>query len=187
MSSILGRFAGPIRRCVLRAWRLAACDCYLSDGLRDEAAGLQDVPKTRIVISNPISPTWLREAPLPRGEREGDLVFFGRWSPEKGIDELLSVMRTLDAGRPVHATSTRIIARRRIPRIAFVTAGCRKKLFARSCARRNFCCSPHTPRHIRSSCSKRRRAARPLSPRTLPEYLTLPDIAAAACCTKPVI
>jgi len=101
MASILSGLPRPLVRCIHGTWRLAACDCYLSDRLCDEAARRQDSPKTRIVISNPISQGWLREVPLPRGARKGDVVFLGRWSQEKGIDELLSVMRTLDAGRPV--------------------------------------------------------------------------------------
>ena len=53
------------------------------------------------MIPNPILPLWLRGEVLPRSARVGRLVFLGRWSAEKGIDELLSVMRAFGPNAPV--------------------------------------------------------------------------------------
>ena len=53
------------------------------------------------VIPNPLAEHWLQKLILPWSGRTRDLVFLGRWSPEKGKDELLSFMRTLDLGRPI--------------------------------------------------------------------------------------
>ncbi len=101
IAAILDGFPRPVRRFILWVWELAACDCFLSNRLRDELAGQRKSGKPQIVIPNPIAQKWLRQSILPRSERTRDVIFVGRWTSEKGIDELLSVMRSLDPGRPM--------------------------------------------------------------------------------------
>jgi glycosyltransferase involved in cell wall biosynthesis len=88
-------FPSIVRRLILSTWRLASAYCFLSNSLRAEYDGRFDDRKPRLVIPNPIAKKWLQKPAIARGERKRDLVFLGRWSPEKGIDDLLSVMRTL--------------------------------------------------------------------------------------------
>lgn len=47
--------------------------------------------KSRI-IPNALGKKWIEATVLPREERCRDIVFFGRWSWEKGIDDLLACM-----------------------------------------------------------------------------------------------
>ncbi len=186
MASIVVGLSGSVRRYVLGTWRLAACFCYLSDRLRDEAARLHNAPQPRIVISNPISPAWLREAPLPRTRAAAT------WSSlDVGRRRRASTSCCRSCGRSMSAaacaaTSIRTIVLRWILRTVHATAGCRKTRFARSCAKQSFCCSHRMPRRIPWSCSKRPPAALRLSPRTSPEYPILFAKAAAGCRTKSV-
>jgi glycosyltransferase involved in cell wall biosynthesis len=101
MAAILDDFTLPVRRGILRVWRSADCYCFLSNRLRDEFIDRLRSRKLHVVIPNPISEKWLRQEPLSRGERTRDLVFLGRWSPEKGNKELVLVMRALGVDRPV--------------------------------------------------------------------------------------
>jgi glycosyltransferase involved in cell wall biosynthesis len=95
-AAIFDGFPGWLRRVILSVWRSADCYCFLSNRLRDEFRGQLDPRRRQVVIPNPISEKWLRPSTLPRGERTRGLVFLGRWSPEKGNQELLSAMRSLN-------------------------------------------------------------------------------------------
>lgn len=101
ITAVLDNSALSIRRIILSVWRLANCYCFLGNRLRDEFGDQLDSRKPHVVIPNPISEKWLRQNVLPRSERTRDLVFLGRWSREKGKEELLSVMRTLGINEPV--------------------------------------------------------------------------------------
>jgi glycosyltransferase involved in cell wall biosynthesis len=92
---ILDTYLAPIRRLVLSTWRLADRHCFLSNGLRDEFDMESRSAAVPVVIPNPISHRWLCQDIAPFRERTRDLVFFGRWSWEKGNEDLLSVMRVL--------------------------------------------------------------------------------------------
>jgi len=85
-----------LRRVVLWVWRLADCYCFFSPRLGEEFGGQLDSRIPRAVIPNAISGEWLDQDVLPRSERTRDLVFLGRWSHEKGMEDLLAAMRTLD-------------------------------------------------------------------------------------------
>jgi glycosyltransferase involved in cell wall biosynthesis len=100
-AAVLGDLPAPLAWLVLAAWRRADGYCFLSDRLRGEYDGQFDRRKPCVVIPNPIAAEWLRQETNPRARRTGGLVFLGRWSAEKGIEELLAVMRTLDLGAPV--------------------------------------------------------------------------------------
>ena len=98
--AIFGDLPSVIRRIVLATWRRADGYCFLSNRLRDEYGGQFGLGKPCVVIPNPISAEWLRQDVLSRTERTRGLVFLGRWSHEKGKEELLSVMRTFNGARP---------------------------------------------------------------------------------------
>jgi glycosyltransferase involved in cell wall biosynthesis len=84
----------------LATWHQADGYCFLSNRLRDEYGGQFDRRKPCVVIPNPIPAKWLLQDVLSSNERMRGPVFFGRWSHEKGKDELLSVMRTFGGTRP---------------------------------------------------------------------------------------
>lgn len=92
--AIFQGYAPSVRRLVLRLWRWAGHYCFLSQRLRDEFVAALPM-KSAWVIPNPISETWLDPPLNPREQRTTDLAFFGRWSPEKGTDDLLAAMRGL--------------------------------------------------------------------------------------------
>ncbi len=101
-ANLVDNLPQPVRCVVLWFWRRVDCFCFLSPRLRDEFADQLDPQIQRAVIPNPVSKQWLENGVLPRSDRSRDLVFLGRWSHEKGMDDLLAVMRTLDADVPVH-------------------------------------------------------------------------------------
>ncbi len=71
--------------------------CFLSSRLRDEMSDLCGEARNA-VIPNPVPDGYLEVSPLSRSERNGGIVFLGRWSAEKGVDELADAMRTLWEG-----------------------------------------------------------------------------------------
>ena len=101
-AEILDAFPVFIQRCILSTWRLANCCCFLTDAQRDEFAGALGPKGLQVVIPNAISDEWFRQATLPRSERRRDLVFIGRWSPEKGIRQLLSLMQLGGIDESIH-------------------------------------------------------------------------------------
>lgn len=86
------RWRVAVRRLVLATWGRADGYCFLSKRLRDEYRGQFDPRKPCVVIPNPIAAKWLRQEAPPRTARTRDLVYFGRWCAEKGIDDLLAAM-----------------------------------------------------------------------------------------------
>jgi glycosyltransferase involved in cell wall biosynthesis len=84
---------------VVGAWRLADGYCFLSPRLRDEFIGI--LPKKRLwtVIPNGIASDWLDAETAASCERQQDIVFLGRWSAQKGVDDLVATMDSLDIGR----------------------------------------------------------------------------------------
>jgi glycosyltransferase involved in cell wall biosynthesis len=99
--AIFGALPGRIGRLALTTWKRADGYCFLSNRLRAEYDGDFDRKKPCVVIPNPISDEWLRQDVPSRSDRKRGLVFLGRWTPEKGIDELQETMRTLDISTPV--------------------------------------------------------------------------------------
>ena len=119
MPAILDGFSSPIRRLILSVWRLAGCYCFLSNRLRDEFPIPSDSRKLYVVIPNPISKQWFHQDIRPRSDRTRDLTFLGRWTTEKGIYDLLTVMRTLDIASPVRCDIYSDIYPRENPRNCF--------------------------------------------------------------------
>jgi glycosyltransferase involved in cell wall biosynthesis len=99
--AIFAALPGKVGRLALATWKRADGYCFLSNRLRAEYDGDFDRRKPCVVIPNPISAEWLRQDLPSRTDRTRELVFLGRWTAEKGIDELLAVMQTLDIGAPV--------------------------------------------------------------------------------------
>jgi glycosyltransferase involved in cell wall biosynthesis len=99
--AIFGQLPDRLGRVALAMWKRADAYCFLSNRLRAEYDGEFDPQKPCVVIPNPISAEWLQQDLPHRADRTRDLVFLGRWTPEKGIDELLFVMRRLDIGTAV--------------------------------------------------------------------------------------
>ena len=87
---LLDDFGPASRRMILAVWGLADGYCFLSKRLRDELAGRLNPQKLQAVIPNPISEAWLCQDVLPRSARGQDAIFLGRWSREKGVEELVS-------------------------------------------------------------------------------------------------
>lgn len=85
-----------VRRVAVWFWRWVDYYSFFSPRLRDEFASCLDTRIPLATIPNPISGEWFHPDVLPRRQRTRDLVFLGRWSHEKGKDDLLAAMQTLD-------------------------------------------------------------------------------------------
>ena len=100
-AAIFERLRPIVARLALAIWKRVDGYCFLSNRLRAEYDGVFNPRKPCVVIPNPISAEWLRQDVPNRTDRTRALVFLGRWTQEKGIDELLGVMRTLAPQTPV--------------------------------------------------------------------------------------
>ena len=79
-------------RLIRALWGRADRLVFLSEGLARNARedfGLS--AESMAVISNGLDEIWLRFDPEPRERRRIDVAFFGRWSAEKGVDDLAEV------------------------------------------------------------------------------------------------
>ena len=101
-AAIFAALPVKVGRLALATWKRADGYCFLSNRLRAEYDGDFDPRKPCVVIPNPISIEWLRQDVPTGNDRTRDLVFLGRWTREKGIDDLLAVMRTLDLATAVY-------------------------------------------------------------------------------------
>ena len=101
-ANLLGRLSGWVRRIVLRCWRWTDGYCFFTRGLSAEFDAELNDRVHRTMIPNPIAPQWLDEPVLAWTHRTRDLVFLGRWSHEKGMDDLLNALRTLDVNGARH-------------------------------------------------------------------------------------
>lgn len=67
---------------------------FLSAALRREFLEMAPKLGETTIINNALADSWMRLNPTPLKERKIDIVFFGRWNAEKGIDVLLNYLRT---------------------------------------------------------------------------------------------
>lgn len=69
---------------------------FLSSTLQREF--LERLPAIRrsTVINNALSKSWMGLPVRPLDDRDIDIVFFGRWNAEKGIDELVAFLESTD-------------------------------------------------------------------------------------------
>ncbi len=77
---------------ILKTWQKVSLHCFLSNNLEYQHKKIVNYEINSIVIPNAISEKWLNTVPLPYSKRRRDVVFFGRWSWEKGVLDLTAAM-----------------------------------------------------------------------------------------------
>lgn len=86
---------GSVRDRVLNQfYRLCDLHIFLSPTLRDEFLEMAPHTGRSKVINNALSKSWMNLPPNSPEDRAIDVVFFGRWNAEKGIDVLLRYLQT---------------------------------------------------------------------------------------------
>lgn len=75
-----------------RIYRLCNLHVFISPALRDEFLQMAPGIGSSRVINNALPQLWMDLPIAPLEDRDIDLVFFGRWNPEKGIDVLLAYL-----------------------------------------------------------------------------------------------
>ena len=80
-------------RLIDRFLQLADLHVFLSPALRTEFANRTAVRRS-LVIPNALKPAWMNQPITPLEQRDIDVVYFGRWAPEKGVAVLLEYMRS---------------------------------------------------------------------------------------------
>ena len=77
-----------------RFYRFCDLHVFISPALRNEFLQMAPGIGRSRVINNALPGLWMDLPIAPLQERDIDVVFFGRWNPEKGIDVLLSYLTT---------------------------------------------------------------------------------------------
>lgn len=88
-SAIKNKF---IKKIIWWALNVPSIHCFLSGGLRDTFLKMAPFPAKTQVIPNALPDMWFENQALPFAERPVDVVFFGRWSSEKGVDDLIKCL-----------------------------------------------------------------------------------------------
>ena len=85
-----------VKTLVVNAWKQVDLLCFLSEHLMEIHKEIchDNVPK--VVIPNFIDNRWIDAEPLGFSERNRGIVFLGRWSREKGVEDLVEVMESID-------------------------------------------------------------------------------------------
>lgn len=81
---------------VCKTWKYVNLHCFLSQRLVDNHKNLLSGQMDLIVIPNALDKDWINIQPLAFSQRTKDIVFLGRWSWEKGIDDLTQAMEGLN-------------------------------------------------------------------------------------------
>ncbi len=81
-------------RIINQLYRMCELHIFLSPRLRREFLEMAPQLRNTRIIHNALSNSWIGLRPLPLEERKVDLVFFGRWNAEKGIDVLIDYLQT---------------------------------------------------------------------------------------------
>jgi glycosyltransferase involved in cell wall biosynthesis len=82
-----------IRTLVLRIWKLVDTQAFLSMSLaRLHGDFACQATQTVVVIPNALDRNWHETEILPVTDRNRDIVFFGRWSWEKGVNDLVNAL-----------------------------------------------------------------------------------------------
>lgn len=84
-----------IRPLVLRIWKLADTHAFLSISLARLHGALACQATQTVVIPNALDRKWHEAEALPVADRNRNIVFFGRWSWEKGVNDLVKAMELL--------------------------------------------------------------------------------------------
>ena len=81
---------------VVKAWQMSHVLAFLSPKLKTLHEAEIGSTSPTAIIPNALPPKWLVKEAQPFSERTKDIIFLGRWSWEKGIDDLTAAMATLD-------------------------------------------------------------------------------------------
>lgn len=92
-----GLSATIIQPLVLRTWKLAHANAFLSRTLADIHTEMAHPDVPSVVIPNALDRAWHELEILPIESRCRDIVFFGRWSWEKGVNDLVTAMQMITA------------------------------------------------------------------------------------------
>lgn len=84
-----------VRKIVLWGLNKSGWHWFLSKRLKEGYFKYLTPTTNTVVIPNAIDDAWIDIEPISLGKRSVDIVFFGRWSWEKGVDDLLSVMENI--------------------------------------------------------------------------------------------
>ncbi|MYL26826.1 MULTISPECIES: glycosyltransferase family 4 protein [Halomonadaceae] len=85
----------PVALIVL-TWRSVEAHVFLSEKLRTDFETVFCAHDALFVIPNAIDETWIRsDSPGSLHDRTGDVVFFGRWSWEKGVGDMVRAAEDL--------------------------------------------------------------------------------------------
>jgi glycosyltransferase involved in cell wall biosynthesis len=84
-----------LQKFVMISLRKIGIHCFLSKRLKDSFEKLFPYKIESIVIPNALEKQWLAIEPLPLSNRFRDVVFFGRWSAEKGVQDLIQCMEQI--------------------------------------------------------------------------------------------
>lgn len=77
---------------VNRSLRLVDVHCFLSKRLKDSFAQMFPYSFNSRTIPNALGEKWISSRVLPWEKRHRDIVFLGRWSWEKGVNDLVKCM-----------------------------------------------------------------------------------------------
>lgn len=84
--------AGPLALLVINVLRRVDIHCFLSTSLMTRFRELFPYEFDFRIIPNPLDEKWISLQVLSKTERYRDIVFLGRWSWEKGVDDLITCM-----------------------------------------------------------------------------------------------
>jgi len=86
-----------LRKVVVTALREIKIHCFLSRRLKDDFEKMLPYQIESAVIPNALEKKWIDIEPLPFNKRYRDVVFFGRWSSEKGVEDLIQCMSQISS------------------------------------------------------------------------------------------
>ena len=85
-----------ILRYIKKVWRRVDIMAFLSQRLLAIHEDYFDKVINPVIIPNALENTWLEVSVLPLNKRNRDIVFFGRWSWEKGVNDLVAAMKKIE-------------------------------------------------------------------------------------------
>jgi len=94
--AILNGFNSRRARSLIRySWNSVDLLCFLSDSLKNSFVNSCHSNTRMMVVPNLIDMLWLDSGSLSYEDRHRDIVYLGRWSLEKGVFDLISVMEDM--------------------------------------------------------------------------------------------
>jgi glycosyltransferase involved in cell wall biosynthesis len=92
VQGLVFRYGSLFDRFLDQIYKISDLHVFLSASLRSEFLAMAPEIKKTTVINNALSNTWMGLSVTPIEDRDIDIVFFGRWNAEKGIDVLLEYL-----------------------------------------------------------------------------------------------